>query len=664
VKRLVFLSLCSAALAALVLPTTSTHAQSITEDSSANTIEIFAQPFNVTSSMNAQFVMHVSAGALANRNNRLEFQLHRRLASREALKSIANGDTASSVIDTVSYRLSRVSRTSAGDLVATVPLLQATNNQVSLLVNQDGIFPLTIRIVDNTSTKTIASVLTFINKRSAPEKLTTVQATTFLALTHPPTLSPNGLFELSDEVRAKTQRFVDYLAKNQRAATLYIQPEIVAALATSTDSIDVALIGALREQLRTRSITTATFAPTDVSMMANAGLNDEFVEQLRLGESTLTKYLPGINIVRNTWVSNSEIDSRGLALLHKAGITGLILLNDGQTGAKFEGPRAVIARPDGSSQQFMSVICVDADVSSQLAAASIPMDVMYRTAAELLIERDDLIAAGTPADTVRLVIASDINSTTSLDAFDVVARAVATAPGVKMTDMTIAQTVTESTPAIHFMALTPNNGAAIRNSLAYSRAQLNAVLSMFAPGDIQSDTLNYLLGIAASTIAPQPAAYTTGLDTLLAQLRGAVTVTTPREVTLSGRKSTIRLQVRNDSKSDLTVVVRLSSVKLYLEKPLRVITLPAGSTTEVTIPATTRTNGRFPIGIRVSTPEGGVDVVPYQTITAKVTAIAGLGQLISITLLLMLLAWWWSHSRRSRLEGSDEEPVGTTVSHQ
>jgi len=214
--------------------------------------------------MNAQFVMHVSTGALANRNNRLEFQLHRRLASREALKSIANGDTASSVIDTVSYRLSRVSRTSAGDLVATVPLLQATNNQVSLLVNQDGIFPLTIRIVDNTSTKTIASVLTFINKRSAPEKLTTVQATTFLALTHPPTLSPNGLFELSDEVRAKTQRFVDYLAKNQRAATLYIQPEIVAALATSTDSIDVALIGALREQLRTRSITTATFAPSDV----------------------------------------------------------------------------------------------------------------------------------------------------------------------------------------------------------------------------------------------------------------------------------------------------------------------------------------------------------------------------------------------------------------
>ena len=309
----------------------------------------------------------------------------------------------------------------------------------------------------------------------------------------------------------------------------------------------------------------------------------------------------------------------------------------------------------------MSVICVDADVSTQLAADAIPTDVIYRTAAELLIERDDLIAAGTPAETVRLVIASDVNSVSSLDALERVAKAVATAPGVKMTDMTIPQTVTEATPAIHFLEMSPNNGAAIRNSLAYSRAQLNAVLSMFAEGDLQSDTLNYLLGIAASTITPQPAAYTRGLDALLAQLRSAVTVTTPREVTLSGRQSTIRLQVRNDSKSNLTVVVRLTSVKLYLEKPLRVITLPAGSTTEVTIPATTRTNGRFPIGIRVSTPAGGVDVVPYQTITAKVNAIAGLGQLISVTLLLVLLAWWWSHSRKSRLGDNEDKSVGTTV---
>lgn len=655
------------ALAAVVIsmtlsPAVAVHAQK--KAAAIEAIEVKAQPFNIAESTNGQFVLRVSPAALADKNDRLEFQLHRRLSSRQALTSIANGEAESGVTDTVFLRLSRVARNTAGDITATIPFLQATNNQVSLLVNQDGVYPITIRITDDITGNVLASTLTFINKRADTSRLQTVQATTFLSLTHSPSLSPTGVFEVSDELRSKTLRFIDYLKKNSRVASIYVQPEIIVALAVSTDPRDIDLITNLRTELRTRSVTTATFVPTDVSMMASAGLDDEFISQLRLGESTLTRYLPGINIVRNTWVANNEVDQSGIALLHKAGITGLILLHKGQSAAKYSSSRAVLARPDGSAQQFMSVVSVDSVVAEQLATDALPLALAYRAAAEVLIERDDLLAKGVAPDTIRLVIASDTNSTSSFDSLGVVAKAVASAPGIKMTDMTIAQTVTKETPAIHFVEHTTNNGVAIRNSLAYSRAQLNAVLSMFDAEDISSDTLNYLLGLSASTIVSKPAEYSTGLNSQLAKLRAAVSVTTPREVTLSGRKSIIRLQVRNDSKVNLTVVVRLTSVKLYVEEPVRVITLPAGSTTEVKIPATTRTNGQFRIGIKVSTPEGGVDVVPYQTITAKVNAIAGLGQLISITLLLVLIAWWWSHSRKSRGEDSEETVVGTTVSPQ
>jgi hypothetical protein len=282
------------------------------------------------------------------------------LSSRESLTSIANGEATSSVTDTVYLRLSRLTRDTNGNLVVTIPMLQATNNQVSLLVSQDGVYPITIRITDDITNKPISSVLTFINRRNIDSRLPTVQATTIISLTHSPSISPSGTFEVTPELRAKAQRFIDYLGKNTRAATVYVQPETIAALATSTDTNDVALIEGIRNQLRTRSITTATFAPTDVSMMANASLDDEFISQLRLGESTLTKYLPGINIVRNTWVANDLVDQGGLELLHKAGITGLVLLRGGQDGAKYQAPRSVLARPDGSSQQFMSVISVDA----------------------------------------------------------------------------------------------------------------------------------------------------------------------------------------------------------------------------------------------------------------------------------------------------------------
>ena len=660
-KRALIRLMCGVSLFAISIPVGIAQAKKQVQIVPA--IQVLSQPFNITSSTNARFVLHADDAVLADRNDRLEFQLHRRLSSREALQSIANGEATSGVTDTVFLRLSRLSRNADGNIVATIPMLQATNNQVSLLVNQDGVYPITIRITDDASGKVLASALTFINRRTISLNDQSVQASTFIALTHTPSLAPSGQFEVTSELRSKAQRFIDYLKKNSRAATVYVQPETIAALATSTDPVDVALIDGMRTQLRTRSITTATFAPTDVSMMADAGLGDEFISQLRLGESTLTKFLPGINIVRNTWVANNIVDERGLALLHKAGITGLILLHPAQDAAKFEAPRALLARPDGSSQQFMSVISVDPDVSRQLAVEPLTLPAAYRAAAELLMERDDLIASGTSPDAIRLVIASDATSVESFNALDLVAKAVATAPGIKMTDMTIAQTVDNKTPAIHFSALSPNNGAAIRNSLAYSRVQLNAVLSMFGKDDVGGDSLTYLLGLAGSTIATKPIEYSNGLNALLAKLRSAVTVTTPREVTLSGRKSIIRLQGRNDSKVNLTVV-RLSSVKLYLEEPVRTLTLPAGSTTEVKIPGTTRTNGRFTIGIKVSTPEGGVDVVPYKTITAKVNAIAGLGQLISITLLLVLIAWWWSHSRKSRAEGSVNEGAGSTVSHQ
>lgn len=650
------------ALCVLGLPTNQVAAKTnATPDAN---ISIVSQPFNILNPVNAQFILNASTNALTDRSDRLEFQLHRRLSSRDALQSIAKGEAVPAVIDTVSLRLSRVPRNTDGLLLPIVPILQATNNQVSLLISQDGVYPLTIRITDDKTGTVIASVLTFVNRRTPSVKIPSVQATTFLSLTTPPSLSPNGIFELTDETRAKVARTVEYLANRPRAATIYVQPEILAALGTSPLPADIELLTALRDQLRRRSITTSTFVPTDVSMMANAGLEDEFIEQLRLGETTMTKYLPGVTIVRNTWVADSVVDGQGLDLLHKAGITGLILLNGAQENAVFQAPRSVLARPDGSSQKYMSVITVDPEISAELNADAVPIHVAYRIAAELLMERDDLLAAQVAPESVRLVLASTSSSIATFDSLEVIARAVAGNPGIKMTDMTIPQTVDEATPSIVFPKLSPNVGNEVRTAISVVRRELKAILSMFAEDDPRKDSLGYLVGIAASESQANPAKYVDGLNAQLDAIKKSVSVTTPRQVTLSSRTGTVRLQVRNDSDSALTVVVRLSSTKLELEKPLRLVNLPPKSTIEVVVPATTRTNGRFPIGISVSTPEGSLAVVPFRTITARVTAIAGLGQLVSITLLLVLLAWWWSHFRKSRLDAGEKPAAASTVSEQ
>ena len=133
-------------------------------------------------------------------------------------------------------------------------------------------------------------------------------------------------------------------------------------------------------------------------------------------------------------------------------------------------------------------------------------------------------------------------------------------------------------------------------------------------------------------------------------VRDAVTVTTPKSVTLSSRTGAIRIQVRNDSDQDLTVRVRLTSPKLTLTEPTRTVVLTKGGTTELNVSATTRASGEIPISIWVSTPEGNQSVVDPITISANVNAIAGYGQLISVSLLLVLFAWWWSNRRSARRE--------------
>ncbi|CAB4601144.1 unannotated protein [freshwater metagenome] len=197
-------------------------------------------------------------------------------------------------------------------------------------------------------------------------------------------------------------------------------------------------------------------------------------------------------------------------------------------------------------------------------------------------------------------------------------------------------------------------------SIRAARIELNSISSMLGEEDPRRDVWPHLLGIGTSTAVADPNAYVVSLRKKLRATRRAVTVTTPSSLTLSSRNGAIRLQIRNDSPEDLTVRLRLTSAKLKLVDPSRIITLYSGSTTEVSVNATTRTSGEFPITVWVATPQGNAEVVPLITITAKVTAIAGFGQLVSISLLLILLAWWWSHRRSARHER--ENP--TTVSEQ
>jgi hypothetical protein len=86
-----------------------------------------------------------------------------------------------------------------------------------------------------------------------------------------------------------------------------------------------------------------------------------------------------------------------------------------------------------------------------------------------------------------------------------------------------------------------------------------------------------------------------------------------------------------------------------------VVEVPPNASAEVVVEVEARSNGRFPVSVQLLTPRGDLALSEPMTITANVSAIAGLGQVVTATALLVLLTWWahnWRTKRRRALEAA------------
>lgn len=616
---------------------------------------VATQSFNVAPPSAVRFVVSAPEESLANDNNLVDIQLHRRVATRDSLQSIATGAASARVIDTVTRSVRTTERDAEGRLVLTANTTIASDTASSLRFSFDGIYPVTLRIRDAITNDVLASVLTFVNKRSDPTTSAPIPVTALVRLTAAPSHTNTGQILVTPETRKKVQHFVAFLATYSEPLTIGIQPEVVSSLALSPQPEDAQLLNNLRDQLRRFSVVTSTFMPTDVSVFAETQLDDEFIEQLRLGESTLSRYLPDVNIQRSTWIADAPVTLEGTQLLRKAGIASLFLTPVAQQGTTTSVPRSVMTRPDGRVSDYMSIVAVEPKIAAQLSQSTTNTSaavVAYTSAAEVIMETDDLRAAGRTAGDVRVVVSSLNGEIMPGNALSTAARALIGSQVLSVVDMGTPYLVTQKTPVTNFSTSAPDNATDVARRFSALRDDLFATVSMTAETDPRRDIWAHLLAIGESTTMTDPQAYLDSLSSLLRETREAVTINTPGTITLSGRNSVIRLQLRNNSASQLSINVRLASAKLELDSPNRLVTLTPESTTELEVPAQALTNGRFPIAITVQTPEGGVDVVSRTTITARVNALAGYGQLVSISLLLVLAAWWWSHWRKGKIEAA------------
>jgi hypothetical protein len=584
-------------------------------------------------------------------DDRLEFLLHRRVASRDSFRSIADGDVIPAVTDSISFRMSRIARDYAGHLIAVVPITTSDKQGASLSIPFEGVYPLTIRVVDSETGDVVTSVLTFLNRRDTTLETPVVPFSTIVSLTGPPSLLPDGTSVITDRARDSVTRLVAFLTTFRSPVTISIQPEIIASFANSSLPTDVELFTKLRDLLRQHTIVNTTFTPSNPSLFAAMNLSGEFRAQLKFGEKTLNRLLPGVTIQRHTWIAMDNVDPPAMSVLKSAGITSVILMPSAQSLVTSELSLSLLGRVTRAGKEFISVVSpLNGATQSKHAQPAGSERLAYKIAAELLVERDDLLAQENLPTEIKMGVVASFHDAAESGAVVTATKALSQSGGFSMSDFGGTYVVNPITPAVAFAKNSTSFDISRAGSIRATRRDLDATKSMLGPEDVRRETWPSRFSLGTSTITNSPGAYITSLRTTMRAVRDAVTVTTPKSVTLSSQTAAIRIQVRNDSDQDLTVRVRLTSAKLTLTDPSRIVVLTKGGTTELNVSATTRASGAIPISIWVSTPDGNESVVDPITISANVNAIAGYGQLISVSLLLVLLAWWWSNRRSARRE--------------
>lgn len=611
-------------------------------------IGIVSQPFHVTAAATSRFVLRLPASTPTDAVVR--FRLQRRVAQRDSFRAIADRFAEPAVIDEVSvpvrFGVRNVgSGTTAFDILLTTSTVPSSAAR-DLLLPQDGVYPVSIE-VDSPAGTQLSSTLTFLDRRT-PGAVAAVPAGVLVSLMGPPSQEPDGTMAIDDALRAATEQFIDFVRTATAPLTVRVQPEVVAALARSAEVFDTDLYDRLKAALGGRSIVVAPFVRQDAAALTHDGLGSELTASLKLGQQTLTKYLPGVTVHANTWIADDSLDTVTIDALRDLGINAFILMPGAAEGAMREGSGAVVSRPSGKSSTGIAVQTVDEALAATIDAGGDDAErVGVRVAAELLAQRDDLLAGGVPGDHIRLLFSSSTGDIINAPVLSAALRHLSTAPGIALSDLGGPQEVNERFPATVFPSSTDRSIGGLASGIRQTRIEVSAVSSMLPVGNDRAGSWSERLAIAVSPDTDDGADYVGSLRSELRQTTAGVSLVTPGNVTLSSRSGSIRLQVRNNTETPLYVRVVVSSPKMSISGQPDVVELLPNSTTDVKVPVRARSNGSFPVNVHVVTPRGRVQVVSPAMVTAHVRAVAGLGQLVSVTLLLLLIAWWWTHRRRN-----------------
>lgn len=605
---------------------------------------------------------------------RIVLTSHRPAASRRDVLDAVAGELPQ-IIDSVSFPIgSEAGRTESGGA-----FLESQSRRLDLIVRTEmgvrtpdalqmsatGVYPLTIALQQ--ADETVVGLTSFIERlepdQFAPSSVSALNLALVGRIGSPVSLSPDLDTSISSSVRSTLSQWVSLFERRPGfPSTLAIQPEMLDAFGRSTPQDQDLLIRLQRAAaFETMSTTYVSMDPTDVD---RHGLSDIFTRQLRLGESTLASLFPARISTRQSWLQTQPLSSGGARILADLGFRIVVLPPDSrpepperETGA--DATR--LLELDFADGESILGAPVDAAVAAALERGSLRPDggehlVAYQILADLKMLRADLDSRAQDTSPHSLILSSTSGDMPTPAMTDALIEAISGDVRFAFADLEDALVHMDAPVEWEDIELEslldqpadlPANStlSAIVSSLD---STIEAFASVLPDGDQRARDWRRLVDVVADSrlTFDDRQLYVESVRSRAENIASSVVPPSATTFTLGGRDSPIRFTIRNDGPTDLNVLVRLRSPKLRLPEGDKIVTLLAQSSTAVEFAVNARSNGRFPVTLQLLTPSGDVLLGQPSTLTARVNALAGLGQLVTGVALLFLATWWASHFRK------------------
>lgn len=628
-------------------------------------LTLTAQNFHIYTSGNLRFVLALNSQPLideflSNPTAVFRISLGQKISQGEKqVRALNTGTEEFAATDSLDLTIREVNRRSDGqfELIALSTDIPSGTRRIEF--NGSGIYPVRVEVmIDDVSR---AALVTFVNRYDPSREVRPMPINVVVALDSPITLQPDGSRLIDQPTRTKIEKLIKLLTLDSSRMTVQISPELIDGLSRSSNPDDQSLLVQLVAALGSAPIVPGPYVQFDPSAASANKQADQFNSVIEKGITTWQQVLPSTRTVSSIWFARKPLDENGLDLLVKAGVRSVVML---PTSSAALGEFDNAARPYRleSNDVDLSLHLVDKNYVDQL---STPTKNAFSSAtylaAQILAQRRQIEAEGGTPALRRVVLASRDGSIVNEDLIHETMLILSRVP------QQVALRTMTNLPAPRLDAYKPalskvNIASFVERAtkIAELRKDTEKLRSTISPeATIWQDWNERLLVMSSDSMTDAKRdEFISATRDQLKKIRQSVTLQEGTTFTLGSRESTLRLDLQNSSDFAMTVQVQVVSSKLRFKNEIATIQIPPNGSNELVVDVVALSNGLFPVEVKIFTADGLSQLGKKIEVSARVNALAGLGQVVTGVGLLLLATWWVAHIRRKyRKKISKNHPV-------